>query len=249
MGNRAPFVKQLNKPEVKNEVRTNFVTPKGTELPLLNMRGKEYLEVKYRIVWFREEHPDWSIETEYVQVTEASAFAKAIIRTEEGRVVTTSHKFEDRKGFPDFIEKAETGAIGRALALIGYGTQFCADDLNEGHRIVDAPASPVTHTEQTPDKKNITSMFNPSEALTDIVSNQSAPAPDAAKNSPPERLVTMPELQALKSACEMKGIKPGRVTEYLKKKFNKSRWEDMSFSEYQHVRERMTGATATTEAH
>lgn len=120
----------------------SYKTTKGTELPLLNLRGKEYLEVKYRLVWFREDHPDWSIETELVSVTDVSAYAKATIRDDTGRVIATSHKFESIQGFPDFIEKAETGAIGRALALIGYGTQFCADELDEGKRIVDAPASP-----------------------------------------------------------------------------------------------------------
>lgn len=118
----------------------SYKTTKGTELPLLNLKGKEYLEVKYRLVWFREDHPDWSIETELISVTEVSAYARATIRDEHGRIIATSHKFENVKGFPDFIEKAETGAIGRALALIGYGTQFCADELDEGKRIVDAPA-------------------------------------------------------------------------------------------------------------
>lgn len=121
----------------------SFKTEKGTELPLLNLRGKEYLEVKYRLVWFREDHPDWAIETELISVTDVSAYAKATIRDEKARIIATSHKFERIQGFPDFIEKAETGAIGRALALIGYGTQFCADELDEGSRIVDAPASPV----------------------------------------------------------------------------------------------------------
>jgi hypothetical protein len=116
-----------------------YRTPKGTELPLLNLRGREYLEVKYRLVWFREEHPDWAIETELLSVTDQSAYARAAIKDESGRVIATSHKFESKKGFPDFIEKAETGSIGRALALIGYGTQFCADELDEGDRIVDAP--------------------------------------------------------------------------------------------------------------
>lgn len=119
----------------------SFKTSKGTELPLLNLRGKEYLEVKYRLVWFREDHPDWSIETELVSVTDVSAYAKATIREDKGRVIATSHKYESIQGFPDFIEKAETGAIGRALALIGYGTQFCADELDEGKRIVDAPVT------------------------------------------------------------------------------------------------------------
>lgn len=117
----------------------SYRTPRGTELPLLSLRGKEYLEVKYRLVWFREEHPDWSIETEILSVTEASAYARATIRDETGRIIATSHKYETKQGFPDFIEKAETGSIGRALALIGYGTQFCADELDEGERIVDAP--------------------------------------------------------------------------------------------------------------
>jgi hypothetical protein len=116
-----------------------YKTPRGTELPLLNLRGKEYLEVKYRLVWFREDHPDWSIETEILSVTDQSCYARASIRDESGRIIATSHKFESKLGFPDFIEKAETGAIGRALALIGYGTQFCADELDEGERIVDAP--------------------------------------------------------------------------------------------------------------
>lgn len=120
-----------------------FKTKAGTELDILNLRGKPYLEVKYRLVWFREEHPDWSIETEIVATTQNSALSKATIRDAAGRVLATAHKYEDMKGFPDFIEKSETGSIGRALALLGYGTQFCADELDEGDRIVDAPAEPA----------------------------------------------------------------------------------------------------------
>lgn len=123
-------------------IMRNYKTAKGTELPLLNLRGKQYLEVKFRLVWFREDHPDWSIETELISVTDVSAYARASIKDEKGRLIATSHKFESIQGFPDFIEKAETGAIGRALALIGYGTQFCADELDEGKRIVDAPVPP-----------------------------------------------------------------------------------------------------------
>ncbi len=115
-----------------------FKTPKGTELPLLDLRGKDYLQVCYRLVWFREDHPDWSIETEITDLDDKSSLAKAIIKNAESRIMSTSHKYEDAQGFGDFREKAETGAIGRALALIGYGTQF-APDLDEGERIVDSP--------------------------------------------------------------------------------------------------------------
>jgi hypothetical protein len=118
-----------------------FKTPKGTELPILNLRGKDYLQVMHRLVWFREDRPVWGIETEILAHDDKGAIARAVIKDEQGRVVAVSHKTETAQGFPDFIEKSETGAIGRALALIGYGTQFCADELDEGERIVDSPAT------------------------------------------------------------------------------------------------------------
>jgi hypothetical protein len=114
-------------------------TPKGTELPILNLRGKDYLEVKYRLVWFREERPNWSIETEILRMEKDESVCRATIKDENGRVIAQGTKREDSKGFQDHLEKAETGAIGRSLALCGFGTQFCADELDEGERIVDAP--------------------------------------------------------------------------------------------------------------
>jgi hypothetical protein len=49
-------------------------------------------------------------------------------------------KMETAGGFPSYIEAAETGAIGRALAVCGYGTQFAPDldELSSG-KIVDSP--------------------------------------------------------------------------------------------------------------
>lgn len=111
----------------------------GTKLPLMNLKGKDYLQVCWRVVWFREEHPDWSIETEYVYQNDQSALAKSIIRNETGRIIATAHKEESLKDFPaGYREKAETSATGRALALIGYGAQY-EPDFDEGSRIVDSP--------------------------------------------------------------------------------------------------------------
>lgn len=115
-------------------------TAKGTTLPIMDIRGKPYLQVAHRIVWFREEHPDWSIETS-IKVDGNSALGHAIISDPTGRTIATAHKSETIKGFADFIEKAETGAIGRALALCGYGTQF-APELEEKERLVDSPIIP-----------------------------------------------------------------------------------------------------------
>lgn len=114
-------------------------TKKGTELPLMNLKGKDYLQVAHRLIWFREEHPDWSLETEFISLTEKSAVAKATVKDATGRIMATSHKEESLADFPQgYREKAETGAIGRALALCGYGTQF-EPDFDEGERVVDSP--------------------------------------------------------------------------------------------------------------
>lgn len=114
-------------------------TQKGVELQIMDIKGKDYMQVQWRLVWFRSERPDWSIETEYQSMTEKDACCGATIRNEQGRIIAMAHKYEDKAGFPDYREKAETGAIGRALALVGYGTQFCTDELDEGRRLADSP--------------------------------------------------------------------------------------------------------------
>jgi hypothetical protein len=182
-----------------------YRTTKGTELPLLNLRGKEYLEVKYRLVWFREDHPDWSIETELMSVTDVSAYARATVRDESGRIIATSHKFESIQGFPDFIEKAETGAIGRALALIGYGTQFCADELDEGKRIVDAPV-PTRSNRSRPEGSNKEVESN------DSSNNVSASSEESSTAEPGDFLINFGRKYKGK---KLKEIPKGEIESYI----------------------------------
>jgi hypothetical protein len=124
---------------------------------------KDYLPVQWRLVWFRDMCPQGTIDTEELEYNldreiEAEGYvwnaekrrSEKVLKKAKGyaryrAVVTdgkggraTGTKSESAVNFADFGEKAETGAIGRALAALGYGTQF-APELNEEHRIVDSP--------------------------------------------------------------------------------------------------------------
>lgn len=110
---------------------------------LIKMQGgKLYCPVYVRIALFREKcpiHEGWGIVTECVEKDDESALYKASIIDPEGRVVSVGYKREHRAHFKDNEEKAGTGAVGRALLMAGFGTQYALDELDEGERIVDAP--------------------------------------------------------------------------------------------------------------
>lgn len=116
---------------------------------LIDLKGKQYLQVMWRLVWFREEKPLWSIDTKLEQLTDNHAVFSAKISDESGVQKASGYGSESVKDFRDFIEKAETKAIGRALAMLGYGTQF-APELDEEARIVDSPvdmSAPIYYCE------------------------------------------------------------------------------------------------------
>lgn len=107
---------------------------------LTKIGGSDYLEVKWRLVWLREVHPDALIRTELVHHDERQAIFRAEV-TIPGGGSATGWGSESPGDFRDFLEKAETKALGRALAALGYGTQFCPDfDFGASeNRVVDAP--------------------------------------------------------------------------------------------------------------
>lgn len=125
---------------------------------LMDLKGKKYLQVAYRILWLNEEakagNLRFSLMTELVKesewkdargrdVKEAVFKATVVIKDAQGSVLkeVVGWGSETSTDFGDFREKAETKAIGRALALAGFGTQFAVADFDEGEGI-----SPVDGT-------------------------------------------------------------------------------------------------------
>ena len=120
-------------PDKKDEIRNKYNKPQ---------RGNDYLMVQGRVLLLRLEHPDWAIETDIIGIGEDYAVFKAWVRNADGRIIATGHgrategKTSNLGG--RFVEKAETAAIGRALALAGYGTD---DTLDDADYLADSPVA------------------------------------------------------------------------------------------------------------
>jgi hypothetical protein len=109
-------------PEMEQYLRSQIIRMRG---------GSEYLPVQARVHWFRTLNPLGRIETEmiYFEPNAQIAVFRASVYNSDGKLLATATKKESAKDFADYLEKAETGAIGRALALAGYGTQFAPELL------------------------------------------------------------------------------------------------------------------------
>ena len=116
------------------------------ELPNEDGTLSLYLDVKYRMLWFRLHRPNGKIDTEIIHVDEKSAVVSCKLYTDRGDPAdqylakSCAQRFVSQEKYGDrYLEIAETAAIGRVLAAAGYGTQFCgATDMLSGI-IADAP--------------------------------------------------------------------------------------------------------------
>lgn len=136
----------------------------------IQSRGGEaadYLDVKWRLVWLRMEHPDARISTEHVMLTDSLAVFRASVEIPGGGSAS-GYGSQTSRDFPEFIEAAETKAIGRALAALGFGTQFARDfDLEEETTVgeianmADAPVEPPAAPHLPPSPRPIRATEKP----------------------------------------------------------------------------------------
>lgn len=177
--------------------------------------GNQYLDVKWRIVWFRNEHPDASVQTDLLSPPGVSpAVVRATVTLENG-VIATSFGQCGAEDWGDWLEKAETRSIGRALALLGYGTQFC-DDFDE--IIADAPTdAPQQRRNQRPDVDPETGEIKPqkrSSATRATMTDPDAPAtPNQIRYIESLARDTGMDKESLDAHCqEMNGVPLGQIS-------------------------------------
>lgn len=138
---------------------------------LTKISGRDYLPVAARVEWFRDTHPDGSITVDMVALEPFPVFKATIIAG--GQIVATDYGSAQIGGKAVYagreIEKASTAAIGRALALAGFGTQF-TDDFEEGDNIADTPRQSNGNGRAAPR----------------VVPRDDAPPPEEEDSAPPE---------------------------------------------------------------
>lgn len=105
------------------------------KLKSINIKGKEYVEVNERLLYFRETFKDWSLESEVIEKTNTSIMIKAIIKDAEGRIRSTGLA-EEIKGSTfinktSYVENCETSAWGRALGALGIGIETSVASYEE----------------------------------------------------------------------------------------------------------------------
>lgn len=92
-----------------------------------NIKGKKYAEVPARVQAFREICPDGAIITEIISHGEGMIVMRATVMDETGRVLGTGHAYEKEGSSQinrtSYVENCETSAVGRALAMIGIGSE------------------------------------------------------------------------------------------------------------------------------
>ncbi len=102
-----------------------------------NIKGKDYVEVNQRLLFFRNEpaYAGWSIESDLVDLQPDRCCIKAMIRDADGRIRATGHAHEDRTSSminkTSYVENCETSAFGRALAALGIGIETSIASANE----------------------------------------------------------------------------------------------------------------------
>jgi len=91
----------------------------------VDIKGKKYVLVSDRVLYFNETHKEGSITTELVSAPEAKhIIIKATVSPDGKRNFTGYSQAVIGDGFINktaALENAETSAVGRALAMMGIG--------------------------------------------------------------------------------------------------------------------------------
>ena len=103
----------------------------------VNIKGKEYITVKERLIFFRSQpqYKGWRISEEVVSLDDKEGLFKVTIINPEGFEMAVAHAQEYRDSSyinkTSFVENGFTSALGRALGYLGIGIDTAIASADE----------------------------------------------------------------------------------------------------------------------
>jgi len=103
----------------------------------VNIKGKEYVTVNERLIYFRSEATfnGWQIKEDLISVNEKEGIFKVTICDDNGAEIASAHAQEYRDSSyinkTSFLENGFTSALGRALGYLGIGIDTSIASANE----------------------------------------------------------------------------------------------------------------------
>lgn len=99
----------------------------NSRIKKIQIKGKQYATVAARVQAFRELCPNGLIHAEIISMENGVVLMQAEVKDEEGRLLATGYAQEKESASminkTSYIENCETSAIGRALAMLGLGSE------------------------------------------------------------------------------------------------------------------------------
>ena len=103
----------------------------------INIKGKEYITVNERLIYFRNtnEFEGFGIKEDIVSINDTEGIFKVIIYDSNGEPIVSAHAQEYRDSSyinkTSFVENGFTSALGRALGYLGIGIDTSIASANE----------------------------------------------------------------------------------------------------------------------
>lgn len=112
----------------------------------IDIKGKKYVQVSDRILYFNEEYPSGCIKTELISYEDKQIVVKALVYPDNtapmSRYFTGYAQEIEGEGYinkTSALENAETSAVGRALAMMGIGVIDSIASIDEINKANNRP--------------------------------------------------------------------------------------------------------------
>lgn len=130
------------------------MTDKSLADKAIDFKGRPYVQVADRVLYFNETYPNGSITTEKTADVENYVEFKATVTPDcnfPNRTFTGHSQATWGEGFVNqtaALENAETSAVGRALALMGIGVIESIASLDEINKATSSPTKTIAISEK-----------------------------------------------------------------------------------------------------